>query len=100
MSEKENLDKILALLDKFPWGTPVQAHTIGDYALVEFVDSDDGETAFCSYVQQSNGSMQDTHMHSTTLDQALIDAIAYKYDGVGSRANIYIERLLEMNKND
>lgn len=56
----------------FPWGKVTQWHRVGQYAIAEYINSDGG-TSFHAYVGRD-----DTHHSFSTLDDALIDAIAYR----------------------
>lgn len=91
------LEKMLDLeAKKFTWGTPLARHEIGDFQIVEYVDdkefvnrqSELGRIYFHAYV-----GGKDTCQSATTLEGALIIAIAYKYDGPNHGA-MYAARVL------
>ncbi|WP_367139482.1 hypothetical protein [Saccharothrix sp. HUAS TT1] len=83
----------------FPWGPIDAVHTIGPYEIVEFRWdasrgprgrwTQHGTTFFHPYV---NGC--DTERYHSTLDGALVDAVAFRSEGPNSSAGYYFLRMI------
>lgn len=79
MSDKEQ--------QMFPWGRVVAVHGIGEYEIIEYLDRErDG----CS-ILKSIGTEHVFHLNGcgcsyARLDEAIVGAIAQKYDGSTSHA--------------
>ena len=58
----------------FTWGTILHVHDIGSYTIVEYKDNKDGKPLFHVYVDNKS-----TNTSTTTLEGALVYAIAYKH---------------------
>jgi hypothetical protein len=73
--------------DMFCWGRVVAVHRIGEYEIIEYLDRlRDGCT-----ILKTVGTEHLFHVNShgcscTSLDEALVSCIAYKYDGISSQA--------------
>lgn len=83
----------------FTWGTIIETHEVGDFAVVEYVRDHPIHNAppepedtrhFHSYVR-TEGEWQDTSHGHRDLDSALVFVLAYKHlhasEGVNSAAN-------------
>ena len=89
--------KLNKIRDGFPftWGELIKIHTIGEYDIIEYFDKDeDGKTTitiqFHLYVFN-----EDTCRSYDSLDEALLGAIAYKYEGSNCHHLVeYIKRML------
>lgn len=83
-------EKIVYLKMGFHWGTVKSVEIInkGEYVVFE---SD--ESMFHSYL-----NFEDICKGSRTLDGAIINLLAHKYDGCNSHAGYLIERMLQMDK--
>jgi hypothetical protein len=72
----------------YAWGDIVHIHEIGDYNIVESVNRK-GEKQFHAY------SLRKDCNHSyDCLEAAIVGAIAYKYDGINSRAEEYFMKMI------
>lgn len=76
-----------------PWGLIIKIHKIGDYQIIEYTEVETEKTYYKPLVNNN-----DTHHSFQSLDRALIHAVAYKYDGVNTRADIYYAKMLEMKE--
>lgn len=97
MSKETLYTEVLTELADWPWGVPIQVHTMSDFAVLEYRDKTTGEIAFNAYAKVADGHIVDGHTHHDTLDKALLHAVTIKYKGIGSDAHYYIERMLEMD---
>lgn len=75
------------LYEKYTWGKLVEVHEINNYLIVEYENEYEGINSFHPYV---NG--YDTHCNFSSLDYALIHAIAYNKGH--SRASEFIINML------
>jgi hypothetical protein len=84
----------------FPWGPIDQVHQVGPYQIVEFREDrstmagpnaheDHGRTMYASFVD----GRRTAHSHYT-LDEALAFAIAYRHEGINTRAGDYFIRMI------
>jgi hypothetical protein len=75
----------------YTWGKLIKIHEIGDYAIVEALWYDRtnkvSEVKYHSYVNKKC-----TGHAFSSLDEALIYAISYKYDGLNTKADLYFCR--------
>ncbi len=82
---------------RFPWGPIQQIHTVGDFAIVEFLDdrskfdaedswAGHGDTMFHPYIDG-----RDTSRSYGSLESALVGAIAYRRRGPNSQAAEHFE---------
>jgi len=73
--------------DMFPWGRVVAVHGLGEHEIIEYLDRNrDG----CS-ILKSIGTEHSFHVNGRgccypSLDEAIVGAIAQKYDGANSQA--------------
>ena len=88
MSEKTNKKP----KGKFVWGEIVKDHELGEYLIREYIEKN-GETAFHVY---RNGI--DTHTSFECIESAIVGAIARKYDGLNTQADLYFIRAIDMLK--
>jgi hypothetical protein len=72
----------------FTWGTVVQIHEVGPYAVVEYIDSH-GTLLFHSYADG-----KDLSQSTDTIEGALAHAIAVKWDGINTQAGRYFVRMI------
>lgn len=80
---------------RFPWGPIQHVHAIGTIEIVEFtwraISNDpgmEGATGFAVYI---NG--KDAGRTATTLDSAVVLAIATKRDGLNTQAAMFFDRM-------
>ena len=97
MKSKDEMIKGCAWLGKF-----VDFHTLGEYSIVEYKPTAfDGcnpkvphqyetESNFHPYI---NG--QDTNTSYDTIEKAIVGAIACKYDGGNTRADVYFMKSIK-----
>lgn len=90
---------------RFPWGPIQHIHRIGRYEVVEYLrdasnmHSDDpdrtkhGTLHFHPFVDGI-----DTSRSYRTIEEAVVGAIAYAYDGVNSQAATYFSRMIALNE--
>ena len=95
------LNKItLGERSNFTWGEAIKIHKIGEYAIVEYYphiykgscstsEIDYSTTRYSCYI---NGN--DIGRGTQTLDFALACCIAYKHDGVNTRADSYFMKMI------
>lgn len=81
-------EKVIFIRSEFVWGEIKNVHLIDDYQIIEFYDRDD-EKRYQSYV-----NFKDTHCSYESLEEAIVGAISYKYDGCNSKADIYFWRMV------
>ena len=77
----------------FSSGPVIGAANISDFQIVHYLDYDN-EECFAIYVD-----FVDAHVSTHSLDYALIEALAIKYDGCNSQAGVMFSRMLRMDKN-
>lgn len=84
----------MASINKFTWGKVLRVHEIGEYKIVEYDEYENtvtkeltGDIRFHAFLGE-----RDLSRCSHTLDEALIQAIASKYDE--DRAVPYIMKML------
>lgn len=84
----------------YTWGEVVTIHEIGEYAIVESIDWASKKTEIMTgvigdttkyhpYVNEQN-----TNHSYSSLDEAIIGAIAYKYDGLNSQAAYFFSKMI------
>ena len=87
------------ILTEFVWGQVIAVHSVGEYDIVEYVpnqstnvaDEDyDPSPKFHSYIDS-----RDTSHSYSSLDAALVGAIAIKRDGINTRADSYFIKATE-----
>lgn len=72
----------------------IKTHIIGNYQIIEFSrKSSPQKTQFAIFID-----FEDACISYTTLEQAIIGAIVYKFDGANSRATNYISRMIGLDK--
>ena len=81
-------EKVIFIRSEFVWGNIISVHLIDDYQVIEFNDRDDVKR-YQPYVD-----FKDTHCSYESLEEAIVGAISYKYDGCNSRADIYFWRMV------
>ena len=84
--------------EKFPWGSVTQIHIFNDIVIYEYVDKLHGNTQYSPYqiIKTPDGkeSIRD-FMHSyRNIDEAMVNAIAFKYDGINSQGGIFMTRMV------
>lgn len=97
----------------FTWGKVIAVHSIGNYSIVEFAprrasnvakDDFDPSPQFHPFIKSpTTGQMEDTNRSYSSLDGALVGAIAYRTEwhntgnanvGANSKASIYFGRMI------
>lgn len=87
-SEGTQEDYITYLEKDFPWGEVIKTHVIGEYQIIQYIDSDNEET-FQGYI-----NFKDTRESFHSLEEAITGAICYKYDGANSQANTFLWKMI------
>jgi len=71
----------------FPWGRVVAIHRVGDHVIIEYLERT------CRHGTLTNWVGRNLQFHVNgqacsfpTLDAALVNAVAFKYDGINSQA--------------
>ncbi len=90
---------------KFTWGKVIKIHEIGEYAIVEFIETPDEPDkvdenykpviSFFAYVPATMTTGENDHTGYDSMDAALAACIAFKYEGYGHRADRYFMKMLE-----
>lgn len=87
MEKTEDLEKLKKGVP-FTWGKVIGIHEIGDYSIVETLFYDRKEkVSIVEYFSYANG--RSTGHAFPSLDEALVYAISYKYDGRNTKADQY-----------
>ena len=75
-------------IKNFPWGRVIQVHRFNDFAIIEYIDSrlEDNTSAYQPYLINDNEEIRDLGWSFRNLDEAVLNAIAFKYDGLNSQA--------------
>jgi len=84
----------------FTWGEAIEKHEVGEYAIIEYYPHEYkdccstgkinyAEKEFSCYIQ-GNSLGRSTH----SLDAALAWCIAYKHDGINTRADHYFMKMI------
>lgn len=84
------VEQIKYLEQKFVWGNVLDVHEYGDFLIFEYKKRGTNNILYHIYYSYS-----DTNISAYSLDQAIIEALAYKYE---ENASKYIYRILGMNK--
>lgn len=73
---------------KFTWGRVIQRHTIGPYEIIEYAER--GADNHPTHPREETGRIlfHWDHYSDTSLDGAIITAIAHTHDGLNTRARI------------
>ena len=91
-------------LAKYPWGTVLQRHPIGDQIeIIEAMDEEDRTIHFHPYVRPSADHDWetfgfDTCMSYGTLHEAILGVLGYAYDGQNSQFDKFAHRMLKMDQ--
>lgn len=92
------------MIDSIKWlGKFVKTHEIGDYIILEYKPTKyegcaplkgqyEDESRFCPFV-----NCKSTNCTYSTLEMAIVSAIAYKFDGANSRAAEYFMKSINPN---
>ena len=67
----------------------IKIHCIGEYQIVEYMNKRDYGTYYHIYINY----MDLSHSYSS-LDAALVGCVGCKYEGRGSRAAMYFEKMI------
>lgn len=89
MIKTDHKEKVEYLVENYTWGKVNEVHCIGEYQILEYVDSEDS-VSFHSYI-----NYDDTCNSFPSLDEALIGCIVFKKVGKNSRLEHYIPKMLE-----
>lgn len=92
--------KLETIINKYVWGPVITVHTIGIYDIVEHHPSiiEDGrgtgkydhkKSQFHPYIDGN-----DTCHGYDTLEEAIVGAIAQKFDGLNSQAAYYFSKMI------
>ena len=73
----------------FIGGYVTKIHCIGEYQIVEYIDSRDQKIRYHGYINYTNASNS-----YSSLDSALIGCIGCKYEGRDGRAATYFEKMI------
>ncbi|GCD12630.1 hypothetical protein [Clostridium tagluense] len=88
-AEANKQDYIDYIEKDFSWGTVIKTHTIGEYQIIEYTDSEN-TISFHPYINYI-----DTNYTFKSLEKAMTGVIIYKYDGANSRANEYLWKMIK-----
>ena len=80
----------------FAWGTVLQTWDIEEYTIVKYQDKI-GDKNVCYHMWLDG---KDTNRSTFSLEEAIIDVIAIKYDGINSYAGIYFSKMIGLNKKE
>lgn len=76
--------------DNFVWGEIQKVHTVGDIQIVEYASRhEDNKTQYHIYVDG-----KDSRLASNTLDEAILGALGFKYDGRNSQFAYFALKML------
>lgn len=70
-------------------GKSIKVHKIGEYQIVEYIDSDTGNSCFSSLI-----NYESTNHSYGSLDSAIVGCIAYKHEGCNHRADQYFMKMI------
>ena len=91
VTETSLVEKIVVLKMEFHWGTVTAVEVINKGEDIIFESKDGYGISFYTYL-----NFEDICKGSTTLDGAIINLLAHKYDGCNSQAGYMFERMLKM----
>ena len=89
MIKTDHKEKVEYLVENFNWGEVKEVHCIGEYQILEYVDSE-AVDQFHPYIDYDA-----TNNSFPSLDEALIGCIVFKKVGKNSRLEHYIPKMLE-----
>ncbi len=104
MDERTTELKRLKSGANFTWGRLIKIHEIGEYSIVEFYPwitenstvwsgtPDTTKKEFTTYVMG-----KDCGRGFLSLDAAIVGCIAYKHDGINTRADYYFMKMIGTN---
>lgn len=82
-------------IQTFNWGEIVKIHSINDIDVIEYLPDPENRHRKQFHVFVDG---EDTSSSYDTLDEAVIAAIAWKYDGLNSQAAFYFCRMINLNQ--
>ena len=88
-TEGSEQDYISYIEQEYHFGKVVKTHIIGEYQIIESVDSEE-KTRFSPYINYGRIGQS---FHS--LEKAITGVICYKYDGANSQANDYLWKMIK-----
>jgi hypothetical protein len=81
--------------EMFCWGRVVAVHKVGDHEIIEYLDRKmDGCTITYELTDKHMFHVNNVGQSCNTLDEALLTAIAVKYDGVNTQAHSFMSRAI------
>ena len=86
MKTRENFNKYV---NDFPWGQVVKVHEISDIQVVEFIEKDENKIKFYPFV-----NFKRLYFSCDSLDYAIIEAMARKYNGSNTQAGFYFWKMI------
>ncbi len=86
--EATHNEKLEFIESQFTRGYVVKIHCIGEYQIVEWIDKDN-KTYWHVYINYIS-----TNTAYYSLDEALVGAVGYKYEGGNGRAAMYFSRMI------
>lgn len=81
-------------LDNYGFGKITKKWVIGDIVIGRYNDVIDNEILYHAWFCDK-GKVVNTHNSYHTLERAIVGAMAYKYDGCNSQADIMFMRMLQ-----
>lgn len=87
--EATHEEKLYFIRREYPWGEVIKIHCIGEYQIVEA--RKDNETHWHGYIKY-----KDTNTAYSSLDEALVGCIGYKFEGGNGKAAMYFTRMIGM----
>ncbi len=74
---------------KFWLGKIERVHNIGEFSFLEYKDFTDQKSHFSIYINELSIGIS-----AESLDFAMVEAIAFKYDGCNSQASYYFSKMV------
>jgi hypothetical protein len=93
MNRTTNLNE-LRQDSKFTWGDILQFYDVGPYVIAEYIPLRDSSSELYYHVWVDG---KDSCRSSCTLEGALAEAMAYKYDGINSQAGMFFTRMIGLS---
>jgi len=86
--EASHDEKVKYIISEYTWGKVRRVHEISNFIILE-----DERINFHIYIDY-----KDACRSASTLDMAIVAALAYKYDSNNTKADMYIYKMLNMSK--
>lgn len=84
----------------FCWGPVIRVHEIADFAIIEYLDKHhDAKNTFHPVQILDDGSVRDFSRSYGGLEEAIVCALALKYDGLNSQAGGFFCKMIGLYDN-